>query len=273
MREPDGLALSSRNVRLSPQERERALALSRGAAGRRGASPRAGERDAARAARRRAPRAAPRAASSPSTSRSSTPTTFTPLEQRSTAAYCSSVAARVGPARLIDNAPRPPPTAATRIAGRQPRQGAVHVIRPRPPSDAPARKRVTLTKLAEMRALGEPIVMVTAYDHPSARRRRGGRRRRRAGRRLRRQQRARLRGHGARDGRGAADARRRRPPRPAARRCWSATCRSAPTRPPTRRRSPPRTASSRRPAATPSSSRAAAPRPSARARSCAPASP
>ena len=35
------------------------------------------------------------------------------------------------------------------------------------PRDA-ARKRVTLTKLAEMRALGEPIVMVTAYDHPSA---------------------------------------------------------------------------------------------------------
>jgi 3-methyl-2-oxobutanoate hydroxymethyltransferase len=27
---------------------------------------------------------------------------------------------------------------------------------------------VTLTKLGEMRALGEPIVMVTAYDHPSA---------------------------------------------------------------------------------------------------------
>ena len=35
------------------------------------------------------------------------------------------------------------------------------------PRDA-ARKRVTLTKLAEMRALGEPIVMVTAYDHPGA---------------------------------------------------------------------------------------------------------
>src|SRR4051795_3710514 len=32
----------------------------------------------------------------------------------------------------------------------------------------PNRKRVTLTKLAEMRALGEPIVMITAYDHPSA---------------------------------------------------------------------------------------------------------
>src|SRR3954452_17920557 len=32
----------------------------------------------------------------------------------------------------------------------------------------PNRKRITLTKLAEMRALGEPIVMITAYDHPSA---------------------------------------------------------------------------------------------------------
>ncbi len=30
------------------------------------------------------------------------------------------------------------------------------------------RRPVTLTKLSEMRALGEPIVMVTAYDHPSA---------------------------------------------------------------------------------------------------------
>ncbi len=36
------------------------------------------------------------------------------------------------------------------------------------PEDAP-RKPITLTKLGEMRALGEPIVMVTAYDHPSAR--------------------------------------------------------------------------------------------------------
>jgi 3-methyl-2-oxobutanoate hydroxymethyltransferase len=36
-----------------------------------------------------------------------------------------------------------------------------------PPKDQ-QRKRVTLTKLAEMRALGEPIVMITAYDHPTA---------------------------------------------------------------------------------------------------------
>jgi 3-methyl-2-oxobutanoate hydroxymethyltransferase len=35
---------------------------------------------------------------------------------------------------------------------------------PRPDDRTP----VTLMKLAEMRALGEPIVMVTAYDHPSA---------------------------------------------------------------------------------------------------------
>jgi 3-methyl-2-oxobutanoate hydroxymethyltransferase len=40
---------------------------------------------------------------------------------------------------------------------------------PRRPSPEPSdRKPITLTKLAEMRALGEPIVMVTAYDHPSA---------------------------------------------------------------------------------------------------------
>jgi 3-methyl-2-oxobutanoate hydroxymethyltransferase len=40
---------------------------------------------------------------------------------------------------------------------------------PRPAAPEPASRRpVTLTKLHEMRALGEPIVMVTAYDHPSA---------------------------------------------------------------------------------------------------------
>jgi 3-methyl-2-oxobutanoate hydroxymethyltransferase len=36
--------------------------------------------------------------------------------------------------------------------------------------DHPGRERrpITLTKLGEMRALGEPIVMITAYDHPTA---------------------------------------------------------------------------------------------------------
>jgi 3-methyl-2-oxobutanoate hydroxymethyltransferase len=35
-------------------------------------------------------------------------------------------------------------------------------------SDAAARKPVTLPRLAEMKAAGEPIAMVTAYDYPSA---------------------------------------------------------------------------------------------------------
>jgi 3-methyl-2-oxobutanoate hydroxymethyltransferase len=35
-------------------------------------------------------------------------------------------------------------------------------------SDDRPRRPITLTKLGEMRALGEPIVMVTAYDHPGA---------------------------------------------------------------------------------------------------------
>ena len=39
---------------------------------------------------------------------------------------------------------------------------------PRPDQPSADRKPVTLTKLAEKRALGEPIVMITAYDHPSA---------------------------------------------------------------------------------------------------------
>src|SRR3954463_13015153 len=40
---------------------------------------------------------------------------------------------------------------------------------PRPSAPEPvSRKPITLTKLHEMRALGEPIVMITAYDHPSA---------------------------------------------------------------------------------------------------------
>jgi 3-methyl-2-oxobutanoate hydroxymethyltransferase len=39
---------------------------------------------------------------------------------------------------------------------------------PRHADSSPDRPPVTLTKLGEKRALGEPIVMVTAYDHPTA---------------------------------------------------------------------------------------------------------
>src|SRR3954467_10390031 len=38
-------------------------------------------------------------------------------------------------------------------------------ISPAPPAKRPL---VTLSKLAEKKALGEPLVMVTAYDYPSA---------------------------------------------------------------------------------------------------------
>src|ERR687896_1302807 len=40
----------------------------------------------------------------------------------------------------------------------------------RPKASAPPAKRaaITLSKLAEKKALGEPIAMITAYDHPSA---------------------------------------------------------------------------------------------------------
>ena len=57
--------------------------------------------------------------------------------------------------------------------GRRRRGAAVMSARPAghtPPRRAPARKRkaVTLSTLGEKKALGEPIVMVTAYDYPSA---------------------------------------------------------------------------------------------------------
>ena len=116
---------------------------------------------------------------------------------------------------------------------------------------------MTLPRLAEKKRLGEPIVMVTAYDYPVRAGGRGGRRRPRAGRRLGRDDRARLPVDGAGVDRRDADAGRARSGAACRRRCSSATCRSGPTRPPTSRPSPPRSGSSRRPAATRSSSSAA----------------
>ena len=164
----------------------------------------AGERDADARSRRRAAR--PWAASSPSTSRSSTPTRFAAGARPSTAA-CSWPWPRAS-ATYPPHRQHPHPHGGDPRSGRQPARRSACPPRPAP-RRSPSRKPVTLTKLAEMRALGEPIVMVTAYDHPSARRRRGGRRRRRARRRLGRQQRARLRRHRPGHGRRAADARAR----------------------------------------------------------------
>ena len=124
-----------------------------------------------------------------------------------------------------------------------------------PPAE---RLPVSLPELAEKKRLGEPIVMVTAYDYPSA-------------------QVAEAAGvdlvlvgdSGAMTVLGYPSTVPvsveemlmlcgRHAPRACARRCSSPTCRSAPTRPRTSRRSRPRSGSSRRAAPRPSSSRAAA---------------
>ncbi|MGI8597055.1 MAG: 3-methyl-2-oxobutanoate hydroxymethyltransferase, partial [Thermoleophilaceae bacterium] len=40
--------------------------------------------------------------------------------------------------------------------------------KPAPSAPAPVHPKVTLSTLAGKKALGEPVVMVTAYDYPSA---------------------------------------------------------------------------------------------------------
>jgi pantoate--beta-alanine ligase len=109
VREPDGLALSSRNVRLNSADRERALALSRALEAARDAVDR-GERDAGRI----------RAAALDELTGVDAeylaivdPETFTPLTTIAAPALVA-VAAHVGPVRLIDNVvvePVPAPVA------------------------------------------------------------------------------------------------------------------------------------------------------------------
>jgi pantoate--beta-alanine ligase len=102
VREPDGLALSSRNGRLDAAERERALALSRGLQAIREAVD-AGERD--RAALEAAGRAAMAAEGvAPDYLSVVDPETLAPVEVLAGRVLVV-VAARVGPARLIDNLP------------------------------------------------------------------------------------------------------------------------------------------------------------------------
>jgi pantoate--beta-alanine ligase len=100
VREPDGLAMSSRNVRLGPEDRTRALALRRGLDAAESAV-QAGERDAAAVAR--AGRAAMRARGvEPEYFEVVSAATLEPLDTV-TGEVLIAVAARVGPVRLIDN--------------------------------------------------------------------------------------------------------------------------------------------------------------------------
>ncbi|UNX56487.1 pantoate--beta-alanine ligase [Georgenia sp. TF02-10] len=98
-REPDGLAMSSRNAYLSPTERVRALALSRALAAGRDA---AGDGPTAALA---AAREVLDAAEGVTVDYLALvdPDTFLPLPDGATGAGLLAVAARVGPTRLIDN--------------------------------------------------------------------------------------------------------------------------------------------------------------------------
>jgi pantoate--beta-alanine ligase len=100
VREPDGLALSSRNAYLSPDERERAVALSRALGAAREAAADGGPTEPALEAGRRVLAAA---GVEPEYLEARYADDLTPAESFNGRPVLVAVAARVGPARLIDN--------------------------------------------------------------------------------------------------------------------------------------------------------------------------
>ena len=192
VREPDGLALSSRNARLDPSERERALALSRALAAVRDAIE-GGERDAAAA------EAAGRAAmdgTAPDYLAVVDPETLERVARdRRPGTSCGR-----GPRRArTSDRQHPHRTGGDPRSGRQPKE-LIDVLpaKHRPPPDhAHEAGRDARARRADRHG--------HRLRPPEREGRRGGRRRHRAGRRQRRQHRARLRRHRAGDGRGDAD--------------------------------------------------------------------
>ena len=102
LREPDGLAMSSRNSYLSPEERQRATVLNR-ALSACGEALRAGERDAGRLAADGLAMLAGTPEVAPEYFEVVDPETLAPPEKIGDGILLAACAARVGPARLIDN--------------------------------------------------------------------------------------------------------------------------------------------------------------------------
>src|SRR3954447_18898472 len=203
IREPDGLALSSRNRRLNPTDRARALALHHALEAAQEAVAQ-GERDAVRVKTLAAAQLGGVDAEYLAIVDPDSFDELTTIDGRALVA----VAARVGPVRLIDNvmlqmSPGGDPSRAPTSKG----ESRAHPPpRPAQPRDARQARRDPSARRADR------------DDHrlrppERARGRAGGRRRRPRGR-LGRPQRTRLSRHGAGERRGDADAHARRPPRP-----------------------------------------------------------